>query len=583
MGCIPPDLMPRRSIAFLWRKTNCWERVSLVERREMVEGPTLVPFIILTYDYPWIYQVYCTQWLSNFRSKCVERKYLRIFETKDIVPLSEWKHYQRDTGKPWELLRTQRRAQGFSMALDDFDCKGIDFNWQLHPDMSDTWLMSLYLLGEVCVVALRDGKEYHEAMVKWVPLAAWHYDDIEEDPPLVTDQFDNIINSQEWDRAEELATGIFTGKLGLKSLPVNEAKWTIVGARFAWLCGDSKNLANRYMPAKIGHPIYKISQGGGLLRKKESWCDSPSLPRQQERTSERDRCSDRKEQTHDKQSSLKEPTDTSDWCRYARPRRRKDRWRASDQSSSSQSSREERGHGQKWKSPGSREESTPDPSEGPQEDVMLGTAPYDLLDQDEWEATHPAPEKRRKSVEEPKGETMPSPPSSPPPPPSLHRGQPKPEESFDVYQSVPEQEAERRLLLIMQQLKEKMDTLSPYVEELRHLSVVHGPGFVSVEDSAKLLEAYILSIESLAWQRKAIIIIPPLPASLGDMPKMMTRLKPVDPQDHAAVHRNHCIAMGRILQISPLGQPPLSGNPCLWQITRSYYLCMNALFKDLCT
>ena len=45
-----------------------------------------------------------------------------------------------------------------------------------------------------------------------------------------------------------------------------------------------------------------------------------------------------------------------------------------------------------------------------------------------------------------------------------------------------------------------MDTLPPYVEELRHLSVVHGPGFVSVEDSAKLLEAYILSIKSLAQQ-----------------------------------------------------------------------------------
>ena len=84
--------------------------------------------------------------------------------------------------------------------------------------------MSLYLLGEVCVVALRDGKEYCEAMVKQVPLAAWCYDDIEEDLPLATDQFDDIINSQEWDRAEELATRIFTGKLGLESLPVNEAE-----------------------------------------------------------------------------------------------------------------------------------------------------------------------------------------------------------------------------------------------------------------------------------------------------------------------------------------------------------------------
>ena len=133
-----------------------------------------------------------------------------------------------------------------------------------------------------------------------------------------------------------------------------------------------------------------------------------------------------------------------------------------------------------------------DPSEGPQEDDTLGTEPFDLLDQDEWEAAHPAPEKRRKSIEEPKSETTLSPPPLP------CRGQPKPEENFDAYQSVTEQEAERRLLLIVQQLKEKMDTLPPYVEELRHLSAVHGPGFVSVEDSAKLLEAYILGIESLA-------------------------------------------------------------------------------------
>ena len=52
------------------------------------------------------------------------------------------------------------------MALNDFDCKGIDFDRQLRPDMSDTRLMLLYLLGEVCVVALWDGKEYREAMVK---------------------------------------------------------------------------------------------------------------------------------------------------------------------------------------------------------------------------------------------------------------------------------------------------------------------------------------------------------------------------------------------------------------------------------
>ena len=46
------------------------------------------------------------------------------------------------------------------------------------------------------------------------------------------------------------------------------------------------------------------------------------------------------------------------------------------------------------KSPGSREESMPDPSKGPQEDVTLGTGPYDPLDRDEWEAAHPAPPKK---------------------------------------------------------------------------------------------------------------------------------------------------------------------------------------------
>ena len=57
---------------------------------------------------------------------------------RDIVPLSKRECYQRDTGKPWELLRMQKRARGFARALDDFDCKGIDFDGQLHPNMADT-------------------------------------------------------------------------------------------------------------------------------------------------------------------------------------------------------------------------------------------------------------------------------------------------------------------------------------------------------------------------------------------------------------------------------------------------------------
>ena len=61
----------------------------------------------------------------------------------------------------------------------------------------------------------------------------------------------------------------------------------------------------------------------------------------------------------------------------------------------------------------------------------------------------------------------------------------------------------------------------------------------------------------------------------------MTRLKPVDPQDHATVHRNRCIAVGRILQNISLRMAAAEREPCLWQIMKSYYLCMNALFKDL--
>ena len=154
---------------------------------------------------------------------------------------------------------------------------------------------------------------------------AWCYDDIEENLPLVTDQFNDIINSQEWDKAEELATGIFTGKLGLTSLPLNEAEQTIIEARFVWLCGDPKDLTDRYMPAKIGHPIYKISQGHGLLRRIPMRRDSPSSARRSQGSSGGNKHSDQRESTRNRQSSSKEPPDTSDRSRYARPRRGKDR------------------------------------------------------------------------------------------------------------------------------------------------------------------------------------------------------------------------------------------------------------------
>ena len=211
------------------------------------------------------------------------------------------------------------------MALDDFDCKRIDFDRQLCHDMSDTRLMSLYLLGEICVVALRDGKEYCEAMVKRVQSTVWCYDDIEENPPLAMDQFDDIINSQRWEKAKDLATRIFVGKLGLESLPMNESKRNIIGARFAWLCGDPKELANRYMPAKIGHPIYRISWRCGLLRKRQPHCNPPSSSVQQDASAERSSSSDRRKSDQDKHPSSRELTnskeDTTSHHQYARPKR----------------------------------------------------------------------------------------------------------------------------------------------------------------------------------------------------------------------------------------------------------------------
>ena len=54
----------------------------------------------------------------------------------------------------------------------------------------------------------------------------------------------------------------------------------------------------------------------------------------------------------------------------------------------------------------------------------------------------------------------------------------------------------------------------------------------------------------------------------------------MDLQDRAAVHQN-CIAVGRILQNISLRTAAAEREPCLRQITKSYYLCMNALFKDL--
>ena len=147
----------------------------------------------------------------------------------------------------------QRRVQGFLLALKEFDFKGMDFGREICPDFQDTQLMLLYLLGEICIIALRDSKEYHELMVKQMPHSTWHLDDIEPELLSATDQFDDIIDSQQWERVEDLAEEIFNGKLGLESLPLNEAERMLIGVRFAFLCGDSQELADQYMAAKIEH------------------------------------------------------------------------------------------------------------------------------------------------------------------------------------------------------------------------------------------------------------------------------------------------------------------------------------------
>ena len=158
------------------------------------------------------------------------------------------------------------------MVLEEFDSKGMDFGREICPDFQDIRLMLWYLLGEVCVVALRDGMEYHESMVKQMPYTTWLLDDIKLDLLLATDQFNDIIDSQQWERVEDLAEEIFNGKLGLKSLPLNEAERMLIGAKFTWLCGDSQELVDRYMLPKIRHPIYNVSRGRGLLKNMESHC-----------------------------------------------------------------------------------------------------------------------------------------------------------------------------------------------------------------------------------------------------------------------------------------------------------------------
>ena len=198
----------------------------------------------------------------------------------------------------------------------------------------------------------------------------------------------------------------------------------------------------------------------------------------------------------------------------------------------------------------------------------MGQDPYDPLDEDEWNTACPVPQKQCKGVEE--LEEMSSLPPPPPLPPSLpvpsrervgtsSTKRPK----SDNFQSVTEQEAERRLFFIAEKLKTNMDTLPPYVEELRSLSVLHGPSFTSVEDSAKILETYIVSIEALGKCQQSIVIIPPLPTSIGDMPKMMAKLPLVDSMDRAAVLKVDVSLWDKSYRTFPSELPLLNGSP-IW-------------------
>ena len=116
------------------------------------------------------------------------------------------------------------------------------FEREVCQDFSNTQLMLLFLLGELCLVALKDRKEYHKCMVKRKPQQVWTYDTIGPNSPSTVDWFYALPNAQNWGRAEMLAVEVFWGRLGIATLPLDMTERLMVGTTFIWMYGEREEV-----------------------------------------------------------------------------------------------------------------------------------------------------------------------------------------------------------------------------------------------------------------------------------------------------------------------------------------------------
>ena len=175
-------------------------------------------------------------------------------------------------GEPWELLCLRQCTMGFMAALEECDSRGVEFKREVHEDFSDTQLMLLFLLEELCLVALKDRKEYCEHMVKRKPQQVWTYDNIRSDPPSAVDWFHTLMNTQKWEKAETLAVEVFWGRLCVTTLPLNMTGRLIIGSVFIRMCEEGEGVVQSYVPLRIFPSIYSIAWDHGLL------CKGPVIP-----------------------------------------------------------------------------------------------------------------------------------------------------------------------------------------------------------------------------------------------------------------------------------------------------------------
>ena len=146
-----------------------------------------------------------------------------------------------------------------------------------HPpiceNQSEVVKMQLFLLGELALLALKDGKIHWESLMKGKQLPQSCYEMLDENPRDASQCFRTVIETQQWLDTCIIASNIFRGEWGLRSLSLSDNKRLIAGQTFLTLCQDPH--ASTYKPASIEFTIYEVSRDTGLL-----------IPRLQSRTSD---------------------------------------------------------------------------------------------------------------------------------------------------------------------------------------------------------------------------------------------------------------------------------------------------------